>query len=410
MMRRRIARPGTSRRVADLEARLAEAEETLRAIRGGEVDAIVVSTRSGDRVFTLEGADRPYRRLVEVMNEGAATVSPQGTIRYCNARFANLLGRPLEQVMGSAMRDHVDTGDRDRFDALARDGWEAGAARGELSLRRGDGGATRAYLAVSAIPEDDPVLCVVATDLTELASLEQAVAVRDQFISVASHEFKTPLTSLMLVVQSVDRAVRNNSDVPDAMRSKVAVLARQGRRLSELVANLLDVSRLQAGRLDLTFDAVDLCAVVREVADRYGADAAGAGCRLDLALAAPVVGSWDASRIDQVVSNLLANAIKYGAGKPVSVTATADGATAHLAVEDHGIGIGPENHERIFKRFERAVAPGDFAGMGLGLWIVREIVERLGGAVRVESRLGYGARFTVDLPLARPAANAAAGG
>jgi len=407
-MTRRSAPSRRSSRIEELEARLAEAEETLRAIRSGEVDAIVMATSAGERVFTLQGAERPYRRLVEVMNEGAATVSPQGTVRYCNARFAAMLGRPPEEVMGSAMRDHVPPDGVDRFDALVRRAWAGDAARDELTLSRRHGSSIPVYLAVSAVPEDDPVLCVVATDLTELASLKQAVAMRDQFISVASHEFRTPLTSLMLIIQGVERALLNDDGGPAFLRSKVAVLRRQGRRLAELVANLLDVSRIQAGRLDLTIGAVDLSAITREVADRYAADATSAGCRLDLALREGVVGSWDASRIDQIVSNLLSNAIKYGAGKPVRVKVFSDGITAQLVVEDQGIGIAAENHARIFRRFERAVAPGDFAGMGLGLWIVLEIVERFGGAVRVESQLGEGARFTVDLPLAATAAMSAA--
>src|SRR5690349_4215571 len=359
-MTRRPAPSRRSRRIAELEARLAEAEETLRAIHGGEVDAIVMATSAGDQVFTLQGAERPYRRLVEVMNEGAATVSSQGTVRYCNARFAAMLGRPPEEVMGSAMRDHVPPDGLDRFDALVRRAWAGGATRDELTLSRADGSSIPVYLAVSAVPEDDPVLCVVATDLTELASLKQAVAMRDQFISVASHEFRTPLTSLMLVIQGVERALLHGDGGPAFLRSKVGVLGRQGRRLAELVANLLDVSRIQAGRLDLTIDAVDLSAVAREVADRYAADALTAGCHLDLALREAVVGSWDASRIDQVVSNLLSNAIKYGAGKPVSLKVARHGLTAQLVVEDQGIGIAAENHERIFRRFERAVAPGDF--------------------------------------------------
>jgi PAS domain S-box-containing protein len=398
-MKRPLPRASGSRRIAELEARLEEAEETLRAIRSGEVDAIVVSGTKGERIFTLKGADRPYRRLVETMNEGAATLSEQGTIRYCNGRFAAMLGHPLEQVMGGVMRDHVPDEHLAKFDALVRSGWEAGTSKGEMSFRKADGTSVEVYLSVSALPEEERVLCVIATDVTELSSLKQAVAMRDQFISVASHEFKTPLTSLMLVVESVERALENLPRAPAVMRRKMTTISRQARRLTQLVGNLLDVSRIQAGRLHLTVEQVDLCEVVRDVAERYSEEAAHASCPLQVTASEPITGAWDHSRVDQIVSNLLSNAIKYGAGHPVSIVAESNGDTARLSVTDGGIGIAPENQERIFQRFERAVAPDEFGGMGLGLWIAREIVTRLGGSIRVESRIGAGSRFTVELPV-----------
>jgi signal transduction histidine kinase len=238
----------------------------------------------------------------------------------------------------------------------------------------------------------------LAEERAARAQALEAVRLRDEFLAVASHELKTPLTAFLLVIDGVERAMERMPQPPELMRKKVGMLSRQARRLEKLVAELLDVARIQAGRLPITPEDMDLCAVVREVVERQEQEAASARCEVEVRAPEPVPGSWDRSRVDQVVSNLLSNALKYGAGKPVTVTVEAAGSVARLAVGDGGIGIAPVDHERVFQRFERAVDEG-FGGMGLGLWITREIVQRHGGSIRVESELGRGARFTVELPL-----------
>ena len=237
------------------------------------------------------------------------------------------------------------------------------------------------------------------SDRELVALAEEAIRVRDEFLAIASHELRTPLTALLLLIDGTERAIRKLSNPPALMLTKVAAIARQGRRLNRLVSDLLDVARIQSGRLHVSIEQVDLCAVAREVIARHQTEASAAGCALEVVTDDPVSGAWDGSRVDQVLSNLLSNAIKYGAGKPVSVVVESDGRTARLSVKDNGIGIAPEDCERIFRRFERAVGADAFSGMGLGLWIVQQIVARLGGSIRVESQLGAGARFTVALPL-----------
>jgi signal transduction histidine kinase len=231
-----------------------------------------------------------------------------------------------------------------------------------------------------------------------------AIGVRDQFLAIASHELKTPITALRLVIDGSQRLAARSGNAPPAMRAKLESLARQVARLEQLVGSLLDVARIQAGRLHVAIEPVDLCEVARNVVERHELEAARAGSAVELVAGEPVTGAWDHSRIDQVVSNLLSNAIKYGAGKPVSVHAWREGPTALLAVTDRGVGIAPQDHDRIFQRFERAVAGKSIEGMGLGLWIAREIVAQFGGSIGVESQLGQGARFTVALPLEPPAA------
>jgi signal transduction histidine kinase len=238
--------------------------------------------------------------------------------------------------------------------------------------------------------------------------LSAAVRARDEFISVASHELKTPLTTLTLTAERLSRpeSARSSLDEPSVART-VAMIARQLARLNVLVNNLLDVSRISSGRLDLELCEVDLADVVREVALRFQDAVAHAGAALDVAAVVSAVGQWDRLKLEQIVTNLLSNAIKYGQGGRIAISVSSDGAKAELLVSDTGIGIDPKDHARIFDRFER-VTPRDTAGgFGLGLWIVREIATAHGGSVGVVSAPGQGARFTVMLPLKGPRATPA---
>ncbi|HWE27412.1 MAG TPA: ATP-binding protein [Polyangia bacterium] len=228
-------------------------------------------------------------------------------------------------------------------------------------------------------------------------SSKQAVAQRDEFLSVASHELRTPVTSLQIAVQS---ALSLGDDAPPGfLHHALDTAERQTRRLGRLVDALLDVSRVQAGRLELEREPTDLGAVVREVVSLLAADARRAGCEVRVHIADGVVGRWDRARIDQVVTNLLTNAIKYGAGAPIVIDVSKANGGARLSVRDEGIGVADSERSRIFERFERAVSSKHYGGLGLGLYIVRHIVAAHRGDVTVESTLGAGAQFTVELPL-----------
>ncbi|MBC7541859.1 MAG: GAF domain-containing protein [Candidatus Sericytochromatia bacterium] len=225
-----------------------------------------------------------------------------------------------------------------------------------------------------------------------------AVLVRDDFLSIASHELKTPLTSLDLQQEVLFRAAHRDPALAP-YRERLDMGRRQIRRLTRLVHDLLDVSRLSAGPLVLAHEDLDLAAVVGEVAGRFAEDLDRAGSPLTLALSA-ARGAWDRGRLDQVVTNLLANAVKYGNGQPIAVTLRVADGLVSLAVRDGGIGIDPAQQSRLFQRFERLVSTQHYGGFGLGLWITRQIVEAMGGTIGVVSRLGEGATFTVGLPWA----------
>jgi signal transduction histidine kinase len=220
--------------------------------------------------------------------------------------------------------------------------------------------------------------------------------VRDEFIRIASHELSTPLTSMKLAV-----ALLEPMKLPDVAGRSVAVLKRQIRRLELLVAEMLDTTRLQIGRLKLDPRRVDLVELVGGAIDSL-ALGGQRGSEVSLSGEASLVGWWDAARLDQVVTNLLTNARKFGEGRPVDVEVRSHDGRARLVVRDHGIGIPPEAIGRIFGPFERAVPVEKYAGLGLGLYIARRFVEMHGGQITVESVLGQGAAFTVELPLECP--------
>ncbi len=223
---------------------------------------------------------------------------------------------------------------------------------------------------------------------------QQTIRMRDDFLSIAGHELNTPLTSLKLQVDSL----RARPHEPEQSKRKLEKASQQIGRLAKLISALLDVSRITGGRLKLEPKPMDLGNTVREVANRLAEELSRSGSELRLKTDDGVVGNWDSFRMDQVVTNLLTNAIKYGQGRGIEVSVKAEPDKATLVVKDGGIGIAPEAQPRLFQRFERAVSDRHYGGFGLGLWIVKQVVEAHGGNIRVESQPGDGSTFVVHLP------------
>jgi PAS domain S-box-containing protein len=226
---------------------------------------------------------------------------------------------------------------------------------------------------------------------------EEAVRLRDDFLSVASHELKTPLASLTLVVQVLEQ--RFEALEMEKVRRSVTRAGRQVERLSHLIDTLLDVSRIQAGTFELYREIVDLSAIAREVVNALADEAARLKTTVTLVCDGPVLGAWDGLRLEQAVTNLLSNALKFGDGRPVEVTVSANGHTARLCVRDHGIGIPKQVQGHLFERFSRGVSARHYGGLGLGLYITRMVVEAHEGHIGVISEEGRGSMFTVDLPI-----------
>jgi PAS domain S-box-containing protein len=229
---------------------------------------------------------------------------------------------------------------------------------------------------------------------------QQAVRLREEFLSIASHELKTPISALQLQVQILQATFTRSptGPAPDKLRRALETVDRQVKRQTQLINDLLDVSRISAGRLQLQPEPMELSSLAREVAERFEPELMRAGSALQLQLAAETAGEWDRLRLDQVVTNLLSNAVKYGRGNPIHLITETTGDRVRLSVKDGGIGIAAEDLARLFNRFERAVSERNYGGFGLGLWIARQIVEAMGGRIHVTSEPGVGSTFTVELP------------
>jgi signal transduction histidine kinase len=232
---------------------------------------------------------------------------------------------------------------------------------------------------------------------------QRAVRMRDEFLLVASHELRTPMTALTISLKTLQRAEQSGRSANGAgVSQSVELASRQGTRLNRLIGDILDISRIETRSLPLELAPVELGAIVRDVAQGFAADLAAARCPLSIRCDGPVVGRWDPLRVGQVVTNLLSNAVKFGAGRPVEIHLGEEAGLARLSVQDHGIGIDPSYQARIFDRFERAVSVQHYGGLGLGLYISRRIVEAHGGSIRVESQPGVGSTFTVEVPCVGP--------
>ncbi len=357
----------------------------------------------------LRESERQFRAVVENIPELAWSARPDGFIDYYNRRWFEYTGTTPEMVEGWGWQAVHDP------EVLPRvvERWKHSLATGEpfemeFPLRGADGVFRWFLTRVQPLRDSEGRIVRwfgVNTNVDEhrrqAAALRDALAARDTFLSVASHELRTPLTPLALKLEMLAREARTQSEAPFARRvlEYTDATRRQVTRLSSLVSDLLDVSRIAAGRFTVEREPVDLAAVVREVVTRFEPQAQRAGSRLTLEAPESLPTHSDRLRIDQVVTNLVDNAIKYGNAKPIQVRLWSEPGWAVLTVSDQGIGIEPAKLDAIFGRYERAVSERHYGGLGLGLYISRSVVELLGGSVSAASERGSGATFEVRLPI-----------
>ena len=239
----------------------------------------------------------------------------------------------------------------------------------------------------------------LASAREELASAKEELRRRDDFLAVVAHELRNPLTPLAFSIDLlVTEARQDRLPVGDVLLRRLEILHRQIKRLATDLNRLLDFSRIRSGRLELRQEVVDLAAIVVEVLQEMKPQFDSNRCQLKVSCAEPQRGQWDPMRLRQVVWNLLSNAAKFGAGAPVDVAVTGNERSVRLTVTDRGPGIAPDEHERIFKQFERAGAGRPHTGFGVGLWLVKQLVDAMHGTVELETDVGRGATFTITLP------------
>lgn len=339
-------------------------------------------------------AERRYLSLAEAIPQIVWTALPSGEWNYANRRWLEYTQLDLSRARGWGWLDAVHPEDRSECQREWSRSVETGQVYElECRLRRASDGAYRWHLC-RAVPEHENgnVVAWLGTH-TDFEELKQAIWARDEFLSVASHELRTPLTALKLRIQSLQRVLHET----EPYRRKIDGAARQCDRLERLIGDLLDVSRVTTGQFTLQLAACDLQEIVEDAVERARDEASQAGSHIELASAGSLTGVWDGMRIEQVVSNLIGNALKYGHGKPISVSGKGSADEVEVVVEDRGTGIAEADLDRIFARFERA-GERSRDGLGMGLYIAREIVHAHGGSIGVESAIGEGSRFWVRLP------------
>lgn len=231
--------------------------------------------------------------------------------------------------------------------------------------------------------------------------LEQAVRTREEFMAIATHELKSPITVLKLQSQSRKRKLETGNDSSFTAEKLIQMFDSDNShfdRLIRLIDDMLDISRISSGQLSISLENFDLCSLIHDVVEGHLEQFRTAGIDVKINLYEPIIGRWDKLRIEQVITNLLTNVIRYGAGKPVKISINKDQERAIIVIEDKGIGIAKEDLKRIFQRYER-VAGKEISGLGLGLYVVSQIIEAHNGLINVESHPGEGSVFTINLPL-----------
>ncbi len=360
----------------------------------------------------LRLSEQRFRLLVESVKDYAIfMLDPRGYVMTWNAGAERIKGYRAEEIIGQRFtrfypEEEVLAGkcERELVEALREGRFEEEGWR----IRK-DGSRFWANVIISAVHDSagrHVGFAKVTRDLSERRKLEEervrvvhaqeALRLRDEFLSIASHELKTPLTALQLQLYSLRERVES---LDAKVATKIDRAVRSGERLADLIEALLDVSRLATGRFELNPQGFELTEAVREVVERLRETATRARCELSLKVNGALPGMWDRLRIEQVLTNLLSNAMKYAAGTPIEVSLTQEGDTAVLEVSDRGPGISEEALPRIFDRFERAAEMRHYGGLGLGLYVVREIIKAHDGMVTVHNRPGGGACFCVRLPL-----------
>jgi PAS domain S-box-containing protein len=360
---------------------------------------------------------RRFEAIVESSDDAIISKNLDGTITSWNAAAERMFGYRAEEIVGRSIAVLMPEERHDDMESIL-----GRIRRGErvdhyetIRISK-DGRRIPVSLSVSPVKDSHGRIigaAKIARDISTrhetevererlLRDAQQGVQLRDIFLSVAGHELRTPLHALRLQLYNLQRSLETPAQLGLAEKAQKEI-----NRLSELTDRLLDVARMAAGGFTLEPKRMDLAELVRAVAARMNEEAARAGSTLIIDAPAAIEGFWDSATLDQVVTNLLSNAIKFGSGRPIRVAVEAERGIARVRVRDEGPGVAPEDRERVFERFERGFSDSSYGGLGLGLWIAKQIVTAHGGRIRAEGPSGggaeaaaaSGAEFVVELPI-----------
>lgn len=346
--------------------------------------------------------------VLELMPTGVYIIDDEGLIRGFNEKACGFWGQTPK------IRDHANRfcGAYTPMAAAVQEGTVCNNM--EATLLRTDGTEITVVINISPLRDDTGKIVGAINafqDITEVKEVRQRIEThrvelekRDSFLSICSHELKTPLTALILRTQIAKRKLEAG-DTTVFEPAKISQMIDQNSRLlsrvDRLVDDMLDLHRIKSGNLTLVLENVELVNLVKEVVLNNAAGIGDLDGRVSVHAVNTIEGRFDRKRIEQVVTNLITNAVKYSSGGPIAIDLSEVQETAKIKIHDSGIGIDEKDHQRIFERFTRAESESPVVGLGIGLYVTREIVEAHRGQINVQSALGQGSTFTVDLPLNR---------
>ena len=390
----------------ELRVRLQEAEETLTAIRTGEVDALVITGPAGEQVFTLKGADHPYRIIVEEMSEAAVTLSLDGTILYCNGRFGELVKYPLERVIGSSFGGFVPGEHEAIFHGCLTRKEKTTA---EIGLQASDGTTVPVYISCSRVMIDNnDAVCLIATDRTEQKRQEAIIAEERRLAeeklrandrlaamgmtaAVLAHEIANPLNWIFTTIQLMEIESTKLKDVDSSWKTQLQDIHSEIDRLSSLLREFRSLAR----PMQLNIAPIDPAHFIAEVEKLLGPELDSAGVRIEHDISNELsILNTDREKLRQIFLNIYKNAIEaMPSGGKLKVTMHPEAESVIIEISDTGSGI-PEGVD-IFAPF----ATTKDKGTGLGLMIVRQIVAAHDGSISYSSKAGEGTTFRIVLPL-----------
>lgn len=410
----------------ELRHQLEEANDTIEAIRTGQIDALVVQADNGHQLYTLRSADQTYRIFIEKMTEGAVTLNPQGIILYCNSQFASMVHLSLSQVIGLPFEDFIVPEYRDEYRRLFNSCWRSDC-KGEVFIAAGED-KTPVQLSLTTLELEEGVsLSVILTDLTSLKATQQQLKTNNeqleatnhaleesnhdlqQFASVASHDLQEPLRKIQVFSNLLKD--REQTLTPQARKYLQKILDSSS-RMRELIVDVLNYSKLSGNHYSI--ELIDLNKIIKELRQDFEVSIEEKKAELVVSSLPTIEGNW--GQIRQLFQNLISNALKFSKqdeAPVITITAKrlneksftaeedAHGPYCLISVKDNGIGFDEKYLSNIFALFERLNTKDKYAGTGIGMAIARKIVDKHDGIITATSCEGCGAEFKFILPLKR---------
>jgi PAS domain S-box-containing protein len=408
-----------------LRIQLNEANETIEAIRTGQIDALVVQGKDGHQLYTLKSADHTYRIFIEKMTEGAVTLNPAGLILYCNSQFASMVHHSLSEIIGMPFKDFVAVDDTAHFDELFQKCW-SDDCKGEVLLKAGEIEMPVQLSFTSLQLQEGISLSIILTDLTaqkrnqrqlqennvKLGEINRALEISNhdlqQFASIASHDLQEPLRKIQVFSNLLKE---KQAELSPASRMHLQKIIHSSARMKTLIIDILNYSKLSAEALP--GDCVDLNEIISELLDDFELVIAEKSARINVG-ELPCINA-NKGQIRQVFQNILSNALKFSrAGVPpvveirsqIMTTKPVNGSdreaknqSYHLiTIADNGIGFNQKYVKNVFSLFERLNSKDKYEGTGIGLAIAKKIVEKHNGMIAAVSEEGKGSEFQIILP------------